>query len=70
MERRFSFGIILNSICICRGKNEQIGIDGLSLTEVELIKLRSAIENFSEVTGICKHPKNQYIRDYSNNFRR
>ena len=68
MENRCSFGIILNSNCISRRKNEQIDIDDLSLMEVELIKLRSAIANFSEVTGICQHHKNQYVQDYSNNF--
>ena len=65
MENRCSFGIILNSNCISRRKNEQIDIDDLSLMEVELIKSRSAITNFSEVTGICQHHKNQYVRDYS-----
>ena len=70
MENRCSFGIILNSNCISRRKNEQIDIDDLSLMEVELIKLRSAIANFSEVTGICQHHKNQYVRDYSNSFRK
>ena len=68
MENRCSFGIILNSNCISRRKNEQIDIDDLSLMEVELIKLRSAIANFSEVTGICQHHK--YVRDYSSNFRK
>ena len=38
--------------------------------EVELIQLRSAIANFSEVTGICQNHKSQYVRDYSNNFRK
>ena len=41
MENSCSFGIILNSNCISRRKNEQIDIDDLSLMEVELIKLRS-----------------------------
>ena len=42
----------------------------LSLIEVELIKLCSAIANFSEVTGICQHRKNQYVQDYSNSFKK
>ena len=70
MENRCSFEIILNSNCISRRKIEQIDIDDLPLMEVELIKLRSAIANFSEVTRICQHHKNQYVRDYSNNFRK
>ena len=70
MENRCSFGIILNSNCISRRKNEQIDIDDLSLMEVELIKLRSVIANFTEVTGICQHQKTQYVRNYSNNFRK
>ena len=70
MENRCSFGIILNSNCISRRKKEQIDIDDLSLMEVELIKLCSAISNFSEVTGICQHHKNWYVRDYWNNLRK
>ena len=54
MKNRCSFGIILNSNRISRRKNEQIDINGLLLMEVELIKLHSAIPNFSEVTGITK----------------
>ena len=38
--------------------------------EVELKKLCLAISNLSEVTGICQHHKNQYVRDYSNNIRK
>ena len=38
--------------------------------EVELIKLGSTIINFSEVTRICQHHEDQYVRDYSNNFRK
>ena len=70
MENRFSFGIILNSNCFSRRKNEHIDVDDLSLMEVELIKLPSTIANFIEVTGICQHHKNQYVWDYSNNFRK
>ena len=70
MENGCSFWIILNSNCISRRKNEQIDIDDLSLMEVELIKLRSVIANFTEVTGICQHQKTQYVRNYSNNFRK
>ena len=70
MENRCSFGIILNSNCISRRKNEQIDIDDLLSMEVELMKLRSAIANFSEVTGIYQHHKNQYVQDYSNNCRK
>ena len=54
MKNRCCFGIILNSNCISRRKNEQIDINGLPLMEVELIKLHSAIPNFGEVTGITK----------------
>ena len=49
MQNRCGFGIILNSNFISRKKNEQRDIDDFPLMEVEVIKLRSAIANFSEL---------------------
>ena len=49
MQNRCGFGIILNSNFISRKKNEQRDIDDFSLMDVEVIKLRSAIANFSEL---------------------
>ena len=70
MEKKCSFGAHLKLSCMARRNNEQFDIDNLSLMEAELLKIRSGIANFCEITDICQHHKNQYLRDYSNNFRK
>ena len=52
------------------GKIIKIDIDGLSLVEVELLKVRSSIHEFDLVKEVCKKHKNQLLRDYSVNFKK
>ena len=70
MENKCSFGAHLKASCMTRRKNELTDTDDLSLTEKELLKICLGMMQFSEITDICQHPKNECLQDYSNNFKK
>ena len=64
MEDSFCIGLSLKQRCTDReGKIIKIDTDGLSLAEMELLKVRLSIHEFDLVKEVCKKHKNQLSRD-------
>ena len=64
MEDSFCIGLSLKQRCTDReGKIIKIDTDGLSLAEMELLKVRLSFHEFDLVKEVCKKHKNQLSRD-------
>ena len=72
MEEKCSIGTVLNSNCNIREnrKNSKINVEDLSLSDYELLKIRTKINDFSIVENVCKYHRTQFVTEFSNSYRR